>query len=367
MFADTHPPITVQDLLEAWQDCRKRKRSTDAAVAFEMRLADNIMQLYRELLAGTYRPGQSTCFAVLKPKPREVWAAGFRDRVVHHLLYRHIGPGFIRRFAEDSCACITGRGTLYGAQRLEKKIRRITQNWKLPAFYLKCDFANFFNCIDKRRLDAMLAPHITAPWWLALTRTVLHHDPRPAALIRSAPEVLDRVPCHKSLFAQDEHHGLPIGNLSSQFFANVYLDPLDQFVLHMLRPAGYVRYVDDFVLLHHSPRMLTAALKRIERFAAERLGLALNPAKTIIQPVARGMDFAGQIIRPHRTQARKRLLQSALTRAADAPDRHHRRDTLNSYLGLMRHGSNHQMQRRVVKAARLLGHSHSLDARKVYP
>ena len=154
--------------------------------------------------------------------------------------------------------------------------------------------------------------------------------------------------------------------MSSQFFANVYLDSLDQFVLHMLRPTGYVRYVDDFIVLHRKPQMLVTALRRIERFAAEQLGLTLNPAKTIIQPVARGVDFAGHIIRPHRTQARKRLLHSALTQAADAPSRHQRRDTLNSYLGLMRHGSNYQMQRRAVKAARLLGHSHSNDARKVY-
>jgi len=362
----TDSPISIQDVLEAWQDCRKRKRITLAAIAFEERLSDNIRSLHRDLVDGSYAIGPSTCFVVLNPKPREVWAAGFRDRVVHHLLYRHIAPRFIRRFADDSCACLPGRGTLYGVKRLESKIRRVTENWTVPAYYLKCDFANFFNSIDRRILDVQLAAHIHAPWWLALTRQVLHHDPRQSAVVRSSPEVMAQVPPHKSLFVQDAHHGLPIGNLSSQFFANVFLDDLDQFVLHMLRPAGYVRYVDDFILLHRNPRMLSAALRRIERFSLDRLGLKLNPSKTIIQPIDRGVDFVGHVIKPHHMVARKRLTPTAIHKAAGIKDRGKRRDTLNSYLGLLRHGSNYRQQARITKAARLLDHSHSFTAEKVY-
>src|SRR6185436_4131704 len=113
---------------------------------------------------GTYQPGPSICFVVTRPKPREVWAAAFRDRVVHHLLYNKIGPRFERSFIADSCACIKGRGTLYAIKRLESKIRSITENWKRPAYYLKCDLANFFVSIDKRVLATLLALKIKEPW-----------------------------------------------------------------------------------------------------------------------------------------------------------------------------------------------------------
>jgi RNA-directed DNA polymerase len=138
--------------VQAYFDCREHKRNTYTALDFELSLERNLYQLYEDLAGGTYKPGSSICFVVIRPKPREVWAAGFRDRVVHHLLYNRIAPRFERTFIADSCACIEGRGTLYAVKRLERKIRSITENWSRPAYYLKCDIANFFVSIDKRIL-----------------------------------------------------------------------------------------------------------------------------------------------------------------------------------------------------------------------
>src|SRR5574343_38126 len=115
-------------LLQAYLNCRKHKRNTASALAFEQDLEHNLWQLHSELSGGTYTPGKSVCFVITRPKAREVWAADFRDRIVHHLLHNHIGPRFYARFIADSCACIPGRGTLYAAQRLESKVRSITQN-----------------------------------------------------------------------------------------------------------------------------------------------------------------------------------------------------------------------------------------------
>src|SRR6185369_13768262 len=139
---------------------RENKRNTYTALSFEQDLERNLYQLYGELASGTYRPGSSICFVVTRPKPREVWAANFRDRVVHHLLYNRIGPRFERSFIADSCACIPGRGTLYAARRLEAKVRSVTANWARPAWYLKCDVANFFVAIDKRILAEQLATRV---------------------------------------------------------------------------------------------------------------------------------------------------------------------------------------------------------------
>lgn len=221
-------PYPFIDLVQAYYDCRRSKRNSDSALAFEMDLERNLIQLHDDLVTGTYRPGRSICFVVTRPKAREVWAAAFRDRVVHHLLYNHIGPRIERSFIADSCACIPSRGTLYAAKRLESKIRSASKNWSKPCWYLKLDLANFFVSINKQVLHRQLAARITEPWWLALAEQILMHDPREDYEVRSPAQLFNRVPQHKRLTAQPAHLGLPIGNLSSQFFANVYLDALER-------------------------------------------------------------------------------------------------------------------------------------------
>jgi len=316
----------------------------------------NLVQLHQELLDGSYRPGKSICFVITRPKPREVWAADFRDRIVHHLLYNHIGPRFERSFIADSCACIPGRGTLYAAERLEAKVRSITQNWRLPAFYLKCDLANFFVSIDKDVLLPLLARKISEPWWLALAEQILMHDPRQHFEMHGGRHLQGRVPTHKRLASHPANRGLPIGNLSSQFFANVLLDALDQHAKHQLRARHYIRYVDDFVLLHESAQWLNEALAEISTFLPERLHLQLNPTKTILQPVARGIDFVGQVIKPHHRVLRRRSYRTALTRAASVLPSDVL-TTANSYFGLLRQATHsHHDRARLAKVVMGRGH-----------
>lgn len=165
---------------------------------------------------------------------------------------------------------------------------------------------------------------------------------------------------------KQQHLGLPIGNLSSQFFANVYLDALDQFVKHQLRCRYYVRYVDDFVLLHESPQQLNAWKAEIEAFLPA-LGARLNPSKTILQPVDRGVDFVGHVIKPWRRTTRKRSLQQAMRRTAAAP-LNDLRETANSYFGLLSQASHSAKDR--AKLARLIllrGHAVNGALTKTYP
>ena len=330
-----HAGLSFEDLVTAYFDCRRNKRNTESALAFEQNLERNLVRLYEELQSCTYRPGRSICFVITRPKPREVWAADFRDRIVHHLLYNRIAPRFYASFIADSCACIPGRGTLYAARRLEAKVRSITQNWSRPAWYLKCDLANFFVSIDKNILRDRLAKRVTEPWWRGLTDTIMFHDPREDAIIQSPPGRLALIPPHKSLFNQPADKGLPIGNLSSQFFANVYLDVLDQHAKHQLRARHYIRYVDDFLLLHESPQWLNDAHADIEAFLPEMLAVRLNPAKTILQPVARGVDFVGQVVKPWRRTLRRRTFNVARQRLRHlAPGVIF--EPANSYFGLLR-------------------------------
>lgn len=352
--------------MAAYFDCRRRKRNTHSALVFEQRLERNLRDLHDELMDGSYKPGRSICFVVTRPKPREVWAADFRDRVVHHLLYNRIAPRFYASFIADSCACIPGRGTMYAAERLEAKVRSITQNWVRPAWYLKCDLANFFVSIDKTALRAELAARIHEPWWMRLADLVLMHDPRPDVIMQGTPALLALVPAHKSLLNQPEHRGLPIGNLSSQFFANVYLNVLDQFVKHQIGARHYIRYVDDFLLLHESPQWLNAAHAEIDAFLPARLGVRLNPAKTILQPVARGIDFVGQVVRPWARHTRPRTLNVGTQRLAQMPAK----DVFaaaNSYFGLARQATaSHADRVRLAKVIRSRGHAVDFGLTKAY-
>ena len=351
-------PYPFSELVQAYYDCRRSKRNSDSALAFEVDLERNLINLHDDLIAGTYRPGRSICFVVTRPKAREVWAAAFRDRVVHHLLYNRVAPRFYASFIADSCACIPGRGTLYAATRLESKIRSASQNWSKPVFYLKCDLANFFVAIDKEVLRQQLAEKITEPWWLTLAEQILMHDPREDYEVRSPAHLFNRVLQHKRLTAQPAHLGLPIGNLSSQFFANVYLDALDQFAKHRLGAKHYVRYVDDFVFLHDSPQQLNAWLAEVETFLPS-LGARLNPSKTILQLVDRGVDFVGHVIKPWRRSTRKRSLAQALKRTAAAPAED-LRETANSYFGLLSQAS-HSEKDRAALARVILKRGHSVN------
>ena len=352
-------PFQFEDLVQAYYDCRRNKRNSASARLFEKDMEINLLELHDDLIAGTYRPGRSICFVVTRPKAREVWAAAFRDRVVHHLMYNHVAPRFYASFIADSCACIPGRGTLYAAKRLESKIRSASENWSKPIFYLKCDLANFFVAIDKAVLRKQLETRITEPWWLALATQILMHDPREDYETRSPAHLFNRVPQHKRLVAQPARLGLPIGNLSSQFFANVYLDALDQFAKHTLRAKHYIRYVDDFVFLHESPQQLNQWLAEVEAFLP-RLGAKLNPTKTILQPVDRGVDFVGHVIKPWRRTTRKRSLAQALKRTAAAPAED-LRETANSYFGLLSQAS-HSEKDRAALARVVLRRGNSVNA-----
>ncbi len=353
-------------LVEAYLDCRRTKRNSASALAFEAHLESNLCDLHEDLVSGAYRPGRSNCFVTLRPKPREIWAAGFRDRVVHHLLHNRISPRFYRSFTADTCACIPGRGTLYAAKRLEGQVRSLTENWSRPAFYLKCDLSNFFVAIDKHVLREQLVPRIDGDWWQRLAETVLFHDPRADVDVRSPAAVMRLVPAHKSLFNAPADTGLPIGNLSSQFFANVYLDALDQFAKHQLQAPRYVRYVDDFVFTHESTSVLGAWLRQVDAFLPARLSAHLNPRKTVMQPVERGIDFVGHVIRPWHRTPRANALPNALRRLRATPD-DALFETLNSYFGLFRQApASHHTRALLANAARDRGFSVNHALTQVY-
>jgi hypothetical protein len=307
------------NLWRQYRACRRNKRNTLNALAFEIDAETRLLDLQHELREHTYRPGRSVCFVTEGRKPREVFAADFRDRIVHHLLVSRTEPVFESRFIHDSYACRKGKGVLAASDRLTEFLRQVTANGRRPAWALKLDVASFFPSIHKQTLYEIIARWVRDPELRWLTRTILFHDPTADYRFKSgprgvpAPEAPDYpIPSQKSLFGKDNELGLPIGNLTSQFWANVYLNGLDQFVKRELRCRFYVRYVDDLVLLHDDPDALRHWREEIRDFLAARLKLRLREPDVEARSVGRGIEFVGwKTFGNHRVPGRQPLANCA--------------------------------------------------------
>ena len=311
--------LSFKSVHDAYMDCRRRKRGTINALRFEANLLENLFDLALELQNGSYRPARSVCFVTTRPKLREIFAADFRDRIVHHLLVRELEKIWEPLFIHDSYASRKGKGIHAAVERLTSFMHKATRSMKRPAWYLQLDIRSFFMSIDKRilfrifqdRLSSMDVPEAPVLEWLL--HTVIFHDCTRDYFFKGDPAILKQVPFHKSLFRCPKDKGLPIGNLTSQFFANVYLNELDQFVKRELGCRFYIRYVDDLVLLSGHKDELDLWHRRVEKFLEERLALSLKPGVRV-RSISDGIDFLGYITRPRYRLARRRVVNNLKAR-----------------------------------------------------
>jgi len=246
------PPdlFAYENLWRQYRNCRRNKRNTLNQLRFELDAEAQLLTLQQELRDHAYRPGRSICFVTDGPKPREVFAADFRDRIVHHLLVSRLERVFEPMFIHDSYACRRGKGVLAASDRLMQFLRRISVNGQRSAWGLKLDVSSFFPSIHKQTLYGIIGQHVRDPEVLWLTSTILFHDPTVDYRFKPGPRHTPPpgshrypVPEQKSLFGKSNERGPPIGNLTSQFWANVYLNELDQFVKRTLQCRYYIRYV----------------------------------------------------------------------------------------------------------------------------
>jgi hypothetical protein len=287
------------------------------ALDFEWCLEKNLFALEQELKTKTYKPGRSICFIVKDPCYREIFAAGFRDRVIHHLLIREIVEMGEKRFIFDSFACRKNKGTHLAIKRLKKFFRKATKNFEKTAFYLQLDISGFFMSIDHEILYSILKKMIlkqnkSYEWkedilWLA--KTIIFHKPTDNYIVKGDRSLFKCIPPQKSLFHSSDGKGLPIGNYSSQFFANLYLNELDQFIKRNLKCKYYARYVDDLILINQNKEKLKYMRKKIILFIKETLGLKLNENKTKLQSLEKGIDFLGYIVKTYHVLVRQRVVK----------------------------------------------------------
>ena len=290
LYAKIH---TWDNLLLAHRKASKGKRGKEPAARFEYHLEDNLINLQDELRAKTYRPGAYSSFYIHEPKRRLISAAPFRDRVVHHALCNVIEPIFERSFIYDSYANRLGKGTHRALNRAQFYARR-------HRYVLPCDVRQFFPSVDHAIMRRILAHKIHDSDTMWLVDRILESG---VGVLSEEYEMV-WFP-GDNLLAANRPRGLPIGNLTSQFWANCYLNPFDHFVKRELRCRGYVRYVDDVLLFADDKDQLWAWKRAvIERLA--RLRLTIHEERAQVRPVSEGFPFLGFVVYPHKRRLKRR-------------------------------------------------------------
>ncbi|MDD5221385.1 MAG: reverse transcriptase domain-containing protein [Candidatus Paceibacterota bacterium] len=304
--------ISIGNLLEAWKEFRKGKHFKKDVQEFELHLMDNILSLHRDLLNKTYIHSKYELFRISDPKPRKIHKASVRDRLLHRALYRKIYPFFDRTFISDSYSCRLGKGTHKAMNRLRKYAYQASENHTKTIWILKCDIQKFFYSIDK------------------------------TILIRIVNDCIedDNLKWLTSKIINSFENGLPLGNITSQLFANVYLNELDQFAKHKLKASYYIRYADDFIILSQGKQKLKDFLFEVKKFLQDELKLKLHGQKVYFKTYSSGIDFLGWIhfndYRQIRKSTKKRIARK-LNNSADL-------QTIASYKGLLSHGNAYKLQ-----------------------
>lgn len=344
--------VTLEEVYAAYLDCRRRKRSSYSCSNFERGELINLYSLYEELNNRTYTIGKSDAFCVTRPKVREVFAADFRDRIVHHLVIGKTIKLFENYFCEDTYNCRKGKGTDYGINRVNEMLKRHPNGW-----VIKCDLKGFFMSIRKDTLWDMLNSFLcerydadNKEYILELVEKIVMHRPQMNCKRKGNFKLWDDLPKNKSLFTIDPNCGLAIGNLTSQIYANFYLSTLDNFITAQ-DGVEYGRYVDDFVMVGDDKRQLLALVPKIRDLLAGQ-HLKLHPDKIYIQPVRHGVNFIGSTLKGGRVYAGNRTksnVQNLVAYYNTYPRKEYHIESFvqryNSYMGYLIHRYTYAIRR----------------------
>ena len=343
-------------LVYAYEDARKGKLKTYDEHNFDLFWMENICTLAKSVIGHRYEPGASVAFVIREPMIREIFAAPFRDRVIHHLLYNISAEWWNRRFVYASSSCREGKGTLFAIKRAQKHMRQVSLGGKRKAWVLKFDLKGYFMSLPRDELYARIRAGLREQFKCVgdspigrqimylceyLWRKVILDDPVTKARQRGPKSDWDSgtLPPEKSLYCQPYGTGIVIGNLTSQLASNIYLDQLDRYITYALGYKFYGRYVDDFYIMvpDEDYERVKQDVARIRLFLKGRLKLTLHPKKFNSQPVSHGFQFVGARVYLHgiypSDRVQSHFKQTAYLVATGQEDA----DALIPYLGLMKH------------------------------
>lgn len=296
------------------------KRNKKDVMSFQAKLSDNIAQLHVAMANKTYEHGGYSAFNISDPKPRVIHKASVRDRLLHHLIHKKIYPYFNERFIFDSYSCRKNKGPHRATARFKQFAGKVSKNNTKTCWVLKCDVKKFFASINHEVLLKIIGRHI--------------EDEEIRNLIRKIVS---------SFCSGQGGTGLPLGNITSQLFANTYLHEFDMYMKQELRVKYYIRYADDFVVLSDSKNYLEDILPKIQDFLGAKLKLSIHPDKVYIKTYASGVDFLGWIHFPRYRRIRTSTKRKVLRKLKGYPTP----ETINSYRGLLGHGSTWKIRKRI--------------------
>lgn len=352
----------LHDLFQAYYDCRKHKRNTKQVLNFELHLEENIFKLHDEIFNQDYEVSPSTVFIIDRPVKREIFAADFRDRVVHHYITNKLNPHFEKLFIHDSYSCRKNKWTLFWIRRAKKYLRTVTNNYSENAYILKLDIAWFFMHIDHEILWNKLRIFIAKVYktqieekqiLLYLCKKIVFHSPQKNYIQKSLNKSWIGLPKNKSLFFAKIWKWLPLWNLTSQIFSNLYLHELDVFIKQELRMQNYGRYVDDFFLFHKDKHYLLACILKIQDFLQTKLKLSLHPKKIYFQHYTKWFYFLWSYIKLHRTYIWTRTktnlyaIIESITSNKKEEELISMRQSINSYLWFLRHHDTYYLRKKI--------------------
>lgn len=322
-----------ENLYKAYIKAHKGKRYKNEVLNFKMNLEGNLIELQNELIHKTFENGRYREFKIYEPKERVIMALPFKDRIVHHALCNAIEPIFENRFIYDSYACRQGKGTHAAADRTTSFLRKVSNKWD-SIYCLKADIKKYFYSIDHTILKSLIRKRIVCKDTLWLIDKIIDST--------ADPNELNPV-------------GIPIGNLTSQLFANIYLNELDYFLKHELKEKYYIRYMDDFIILHNNKKHLWHLLDEIRGFLDSKLNLKLN-GKTSVFPINHGIDFVG-----YRIWSTHRLLRKSSIKRIKRGLKRLQKDfnegkiplekveaTIMSWIGHSKHANTHRIRKKVM-------------------
>ena len=302
---------SITSLFQAWSKFSRGKRSRLDVLVYERSLEENILELADVLQQGQFQHGPYVPFTIWDPKQRQIHKATVQDRLIHQAIVSGIEPLFERQFIHDSYSCRKYKGTHAAVNRLRHFLNQASHNNTQTVYALKCDVKQFFASVDHKILVNLLNQQVGDARTINLLNVVINS------------------------FSDAPGKGIPLGNLTSQLFANVYLHQLDWFMKHGLRERFYIRYCDDFIVLSTDRQHLLDLVEPITRFLQERLALTIHPHKVTVRSWNQGVDFLGYVLKPHHTVLRHKTKQRALRRVSSL--------NLSSYLGLCSHADAHEL------------------------
>lgn len=319
--------FSLPSLMRAWREFSHGKKRKADVVEFSIRFIDNLLTLQRDLFSGAYRHGGYIHFRVSDPKPRDIHKASVRDRILHHAVYQALYPYFDRYFIHDSYSCRVNKGTHRALRRFSRFTAEAGKNNTRTVWVLKGDVTKCFASVNHDILFSLLKPHIKCQRLLAIVKSIID-----------------------SFSSGKVEVGIPLGNLTSQLFINVYLNELDQFVKRGLKARRYIRYADDFVIFSDDKGVLMEHLPKVADFLEERLAFQIHPKKILLKTVASGVDFLGWTHftnhRVLRTTTKQRMWARLSRTSSEA--------VVASYLGLLSHGHAHKQRNLILEKNKLL-------------